>query len=110
MDPKWSETKAAVAPMKWASVFSGAVDGPATIGALWGVIDHHARCDSDEKVKQHWAACRKAKQKLRDWGEIESVLTSELREVLHLIDVLTVSPPCSNWFIYQANDRFFWKR
>ena len=97
LDPKWSETKAAVAPMKWASIFSGAVDGPATIGALLGVIDYHARYDSDENVRQHWAACRKAKQKLRDWGDIESVSKSELQEVLHLSDVLTVSPPCSDW-------------
>ena len=97
LDPKWSEIKAAVAPMKWASFFSGAVDGPATIGSLLDMIDLHARCDSDENVRQHWAACRKAKQKLRDWGDIEAVSKSELREVLHLIDVLTVSPPCSDW-------------
>jgi len=97
LDPKWNETKAAVAPMKWTSIFSGAVDGPATIGALLGVIDYHARCDSDENVRQHWAACRNAKQKLRDWGDIESVSKSELQEVLHLSDVLTVSPPCSDW-------------
>ena len=83
--------------MKWTSFFSGAVDGPATMGALLDVIDHHARCDSDANVRQHWAACRKAKQKLRDWGDIEAVSKSELREVLHLIDVLTVSPPCSDW-------------
>ena len=83
--------------MKWTSCFSGAVDGPATMGALLDVIDHHARCDSDANVRQHWAACRKAKQRRRDWGDIESVSKSELQEVLHLSDVLTVSPPCSDW-------------
>ena len=98
--PKWREVIKAIpgGKMKIATLFSGRLDGFATVGERFlAATELLARADSDPLVQSHWEKRRKG-GKLQSWGDIENVIGStHLQVVLLAIHALIVSPPCKDW-------------